>query len=452
MAAAMQKQLTRLAAPFAAMFFAGLASLLAAPAQAVPAYASQTGQNCNACHVGGFGPQLTPFGRRFKDGGYTLRTNTFNVPLSVMAVASYVRTRKAQDPPPTPDFSSNDNLALDQISVFLAGGWGQHLGAFVQTTYDGIGKRFTWDNLDLRATTKVTLAGHGVQLGASLNNSPTITDPFNTLKAWGYPYTSSSLAPSPGAQPIIGSFAQTTLGLTGYAVLDSGLRLEAGGYQTPGGSLLRRLGSDPTSPGILARTAPYARIAYEKDLGDSNFEVGVFGLWANLYPGGDRSAGTSDRYADTGVDASYQWFRSNKDVFTLNGRFTHESRTQTASQALGLAQFGPGRLDDLRLDASYFWRNKIGATVGLFDTTGTSDNLIYGGNRTFKPDSSGATFQVDGTPWGAGDSGLGRRFNARLGVQYTVYGKFDGARNDYDGAGHNASDNNTLRLFAWFAY
>jgi mono/diheme cytochrome c family protein len=39
------------------------------PAQAVPAFAQQTGRNCAACHVGGFGPQLTPFGREFKLGG-----------------------------------------------------------------------------------------------------------------------------------------------------------------------------------------------------------------------------------------------------------------------------------------------------------------------------------------------------------------------------------------------
>ena len=39
---------------------------MAAPAQALPAFATQTGQPCQACHVGGLGPQLTPFGRNFK--------------------------------------------------------------------------------------------------------------------------------------------------------------------------------------------------------------------------------------------------------------------------------------------------------------------------------------------------------------------------------------------------
>jgi hypothetical protein len=40
-------------------------------AHAVPAFAVQTGQPCTACHIGAFGPQLTPFGRAFKIGGYT---------------------------------------------------------------------------------------------------------------------------------------------------------------------------------------------------------------------------------------------------------------------------------------------------------------------------------------------------------------------------------------------
>ena len=54
----------------------------AAPARAVPAFAVQTGQTCETCHVGGFGPQLTPYGRNFKLNGYTQRSTPFNVPLA----------------------------------------------------------------------------------------------------------------------------------------------------------------------------------------------------------------------------------------------------------------------------------------------------------------------------------------------------------------------------------
>ncbi len=63
----------------------------------------------------------------------------------------------------------------------------------------------------------------------------------------------------------------------------------------------------------------------------------------------------------------------------------------------------------------------------------------------------GQVIAVDGTPFGVHPTGLGPKFNVRAGVQYTIYTKFDGAASNYDGLGHNASDNNTLRVFLWFA-
>ena len=56
----------------AALIVAAAAFLAAGvgPAQALPSYARQTGQPCAACHTAF--PELTPFGRRFKIGGYTM--------------------------------------------------------------------------------------------------------------------------------------------------------------------------------------------------------------------------------------------------------------------------------------------------------------------------------------------------------------------------------------------
>ena len=51
----------------------GLLFLAAPRAEALPSFAAQTGQPCTACHIGGFGPQLTPLGTAFKIGGYTQR-------------------------------------------------------------------------------------------------------------------------------------------------------------------------------------------------------------------------------------------------------------------------------------------------------------------------------------------------------------------------------------------
>ncbi len=423
-------------------------------ANAVPAFAAQTGQPCQACHIGGFGPQLTPFGRNFKLHGYTQRATSFNVPFAAMAEASYVRTVKDQSAPPAPHYGVNDNWALDQFSLFFAGGLGAHLGAFIQTTYDGIARAWSWDNLDLRATTDVQVKGADVVLGTSLNNSPSIQDAWNTLPAWGYPYSSSNLAPSPAAAPLLnGALAQTSLGLTAYAWINSEFFIEGGAYGSPGATTLTRLGADPTSPGSIDGLAPYGRLAWQKAVGTGTLEIGAFGMSADIHPGLDRSTGVTDRYSDFGLDASYVRPLGDGDVLTLNGRFLHEDQALKATCALAAAPGGcaSSQLTDLRADASYYWRNRIGGTIALFDTFGPANATLYAANRTLRPDSSGITLQLDGTPFGDLPQPA-RRVNVRVGVQYTVYAQFNGARTNFDGAGTNASDNNTLRIFTWFAF
>jgi hypothetical protein len=421
---------------------------------AVPAYAAQTAQPCQACHVGGLGPQLTVFGRNFKLHGYTQRVTSFNAPISAMAIASYVNTQKAQPFPPAPHFSSNDNEAVDQISLFLAGGLGSHFGAFAQATYDGVAHAYSWDNLDLRATTDIQILGADVVLGTSLNNSPTVQDAWNTLAAWGFPYTASNLAPSPSAAPLLnGALAQTTLGLTAYVWIDNQLFVEAGAYGSPGASTLVHLGADPTSPGDISGLAPYGRLAYQTTLGGGTLEIGAFGLQAAIHPGLDRTTGRTDRYIDLGLDASYEKTLTSGDLVTVNGRFTHEQQAFNATCALADVTHGCAGADlsDFRADLAYYWRNKIGGTIGVFDTEGSSNAIVYAGDRTFRPDSTGVVLQLDATPFG-GDPQPARRVNVRLGVQYTIYTRFNGAESNFDGAGTNAADNNTLRIFSWFAF
>jgi hypothetical protein len=430
-----------------------LVALTATNAAAVPAFAVQTGQPCEGCHVGGFGPQLTTVGREFKLQGYTLRTKSFNIPLSAMAVASYIQTTKPQ--PPAPGFGGNDNVALDQFSLFFAGGFGDHLGAFIQGTYDGVAKAWHWDNLDLPAVTALKAGKTDVTFGATVNNAPTVQDAWNTLPAWGYPYTASALAPQPSASPLLnGALAQTTLGITAYAWINSELYLEAGGYWSPRPRVLTDLGVDPTDPGSIDGAAPYGRVAFQHDLGPGTAEIGAFGMQTQIFPGLDHTTGFTDRYTDLGVDGSYIYSLASTDVLTLNARFTHEQQTLNASCALAgqTSSCASNRLTDFRIDGSYYWRNKIGLTLAAFDTTGSANPTIYAANRTFKPDSSGVTVQLDTTLFGGAKSPLGPRFNTRVGVQYTAYTEFDGASRDFDGLGHNAGDNNTFRVFAWVAY
>jgi hypothetical protein len=350
----------------------GTALVFHRPAAAVPAFAQQTGRNCAACHVGGFGPQLTPFGREFKIGGYTLRLQK-SIPVSAMAVASYVHTKRAQEEPPTEDSKRNNNISFDQGSVFLAGGIGSHVGGFAQFTYSGADEAWSWDNLDLRAVNTGKIGGKDLVYGLSLNNNPTIDDPWNTLAGWGYPYTGSDFAPSPDISPLAdGALAQEVLGLTGYAWIDSKFYLEAGGYSTPSHGTLHFLGADPDNPGKIHGLAPYGRAAFQTNFGGGTFEVGAFALKAALFPGRDRSSGTSDRYTDVGVDTS--WIKPLKsDTLTFNARYTHEKQSLDATCLLGMADgsIAPGplsacannSLDEVRGDASYYWHNKIGVTV-----------------------------------------------------------------------------------------
>jgi hypothetical protein len=64
-------------------------------AQAVPSFARQTGMPCNECHT--VFPELTPFGRIFKLGGYVLSKSgwpaEFPPPLAGMAQASYTESK-----------------------------------------------------------------------------------------------------------------------------------------------------------------------------------------------------------------------------------------------------------------------------------------------------------------------------------------------------------------------
>ena len=441
---------------------AGMALVVTPPASAVPSFADQTGQPCQACHVGGFGPELTPFGREFKLGGYTLRAKAA-VPLALAAQASVVHTRKDQNPIPDGGNSANDNFAFDQLNFFAAGGIGQHFGGFAQVTYDPVANAWGWDDLDLRAVTTGHILGKDAVFGLTINNSPTVQDVWNTTPAWGYPFTSSALAPAPGASALIdGALAQEVLGFTAYTWIDHQFYLEGGIYTTPAAGTLNWLGADPLGGvGDIHGLAPYGRLAWQHQLAGGTAEVGAFAFKADINPLRDRTSGYTDHYADVGVDASWQKALASGNTISANIRYIHESSNLLASCELGM--IGPGSSTDCAKTTlnewngmlGYSWHNKIGASLGAFSTFGTSNAALYAvnsGYATTSPNSNGVTGQIDYTPWSAGNSPLGIRANVRLGVQYTAYGKFNGAWHNYDGAGANAADNNTLRFFTWVAF
>lgn len=259
------------------------------------------------------------------------------------------------------------------------------------------------------------------------------------------------MAPAPAAATIVdGGLAQTVLGTTAYINWRS-IYAEAGVYWTPSHGFLHTMNVNAAdSAGSLKTLAPYARLAYQKDFANSNVEVGAFGFFPNVYPGADSSIGLTDDFTDLGFDASYQYTGDGKNIYALNARYTYERQTLNASLALGDAANLHNTLNDIRINASYYWHNKIGLTVSAFDTWGSIDAQLYADNRTLKPDSTGLLFQIDGTPFG--EHAIFGRGNIRIGAQYALYGRFNGASKNYDGTGTNASDNNTLRIFLWSAF
>jgi len=193
---------------------AALALLLALPAQAVPMFARETGQPCSACHIGGFGPQLTPFGRQFKLDGYRLDVHKgWDTHLSAMAVESFTHTQQPQAAPPAPNYGLNNNTELEQASIFYGGKLADHWGMLGQFTYQQATGQWGWDNTDVRYAHNYMLGGKGGVFGVSINNNPTVSDVFQTAPAWMYPYFATDLVPGPPASPaIMGAFAQQVVG------------------------------------------------------------------------------------------------------------------------------------------------------------------------------------------------------------------------------------------------
>ena len=434
-------------------------------ARAVPSFALQTGQPCTSCHIGAYGPQLTAFGRAFKIGGYTQTGGDgwqSAIPVSLMLLGSYSNTSKGQGAPASNNYGDNGNFAMDQISVFLAGRINDYAGGMVQATFDGIGSAGYLDNTDLKLTAPFDLKNAELRVGMDVNNGPTVQDPYNSTYAWGYPYVSSALVPTPAAQTLLsgGGLIGNAIGVTAYAWYDRSLYLEAGLYNTYGPRLLAMTGSG-YGPGATENPAPYLRAAYEWNWNGQSAHVGGIFLHSNVNPatGNFTSTGSlgHDGYTDFAVDGGYQYIGDGTHVFTALGIFDHEDQSLNGSFNAGASSQPANTLDQARTSLTYYYQQTYGATVAWQNTTGTANPVIYApapltGSANGKPNSNAFIFEADYVPFGKADSWGAPWVNLKLGAQYTLYTQFNGGTTNYDGFGRNASDNNALYLFAWLIF
>jgi hypothetical protein len=420
------------------------------PAVSLPLYARQTGEPCAACHTGFF--ELTPAGRRFKLGGYTLGGGDWSgPPFAVMLQPALTHTETGQPGGAAPGFGANDNVAMQQVSLFTGGRITDEIGAFIQGTYDGVNNRFGWDNTDIRYAHALQIGNHDLLLGLSANNNPSVQDVWNTTPAWRFPFISSALAPTPAAATFIdGAYAQRVVGLSAYGLFDDMLYLEAGAYRPLSNDTQRFLGvvTAGESP-ISGLAAPYWRLALEPVWGDHSLEIGTFGLKSDVKPLGLTAAGT-DSFTDIGVDSQYQYIGDPHTV-TVRTSWIHESRNLGASQALGFADNSHDVLRELNWSVSYIYDRTWSFTLGRFLLDGSSDATLYG-TINGSPNSANWVGEIAYLPFMHGGPSFWPWLNARIGLEYTRWDRFDGATTNIDGMGRKAHDNNTLFLYAWMAF
>ena len=441
-------------------------------AHALPTFARQTGQNCLACHAGGQFPELTPYGRLFKLTGYTLgERNT--VPLSAMAVASdshVANTSKSDDP--KADFQKNNSLIFATASAFAAGKITDNLGAFLQVTYDNYASQddngkfhghTSADNMDIRYADRFIDEHRDIIFGVSANNNPSVSDVWNSTAAWMQYVpvpspTSSSFVD--GNAPYPGFAAGGNLaGLTGYLFWNQQIYAEVGAYRTANGiAKFMSAGVADGDKTKLQGSNPYWRLAWNHYWGAQSLMLGTSGMNAKVYddPLDTSDPGSVHRFRDIGVDGQYQYLLDPHSI-TVQAAYMHDNHrypyflaNQPATDVNGNPLPDTNASDHInvfRAKASYVYQARYGASLAFFNQTGSTNSALYDptrvyGNISGNPAARGFTSELFWTPVQY----------LRIGLQYTGYSKYNGASHNYDGAGRNASDNNTLFLYLWGAY
>ena len=455
-----------------AIFWIALAGQSLKPAKAVPSFAAQTGQPCQTCHIGALGPQLTPYGRNFKIKGYTLKGGTglaADVHLALWIQTEFSDIQKdLPDSGVTPHFAKNDNLFVNAVSLFYAGRITDHVGVFLQGTYDNVGKAFAQDNSDIRVVGAARPFGHDVDYGFTFNNAPGWSDPYNSNYLWGYSYISNGIAPSPNASPILGGAVQdNSLGIVGYAWIDQHIYVDLGGYesQPPG---YQKIFGESYGPGSSTGIEPWASLVYAWFWGNNNAHLGAHFFYGRFNPTTDVRSSDGryghDGYTDIMISHGYQYIGDDDiHVFTIDGFYDYEDQyLQGSSDVLNpsySSSRASNRLNEYKEWATYYYTETYGGTVAFDKIWGNRNELLYNtgandstGSAKGSPNSTSFIFEADWVPFGKPDSFLHPFLNWKLGVQYTLYTQFNGSGKNYDGFGRSASDNNTLFVFLWTVF
>ncbi len=383
-------------------------------AAAVPAFARQTGQNCQACHVGGQFPELTPYGRLFKLTGFTLGQRA-SVPLAIMGV--FTAVQNPGDRAVNGSNVTNDGaLTFATSSLFFGGKLTDSIGALAQYTWNNAynnGQNNTWfpltgtagsDNTDFRYAQHITNGNNDLIFGVSVNNNPGVEDVWNSSAAWGYNTVPGSFGSDNSISPILNQgLAQQAVGAGAYVYWNRTVYAEVSGYRTGDGvfSFLTQ-GIPSSAMNYISGTAPYVRLALTHDWGNSNAMIGYTYFAPDVYEG-NLNGGPYDAYRDNMVDFQYQYIL---DPNTVTVELSDINETVNYGSAAGSAMDTNSLF---RAKASYTYEAKYGVTL-----------LYSNGTNNVNPTSPVNTLQYGSTAWTPEVFWIPIQ-NVRIGYQYTIY-------------------------------
>jgi len=403
---------------FLGSFAAAFLLFASTAAQAIPAYARQTGAACADCHAGAYGPALTPYGMRFKLGGYTdTDGNGTKIPLAGQLIETHTNPARGKS-----------TTTLTEGDLYIAGRLTDQFGGYVKVEADHTGHN-TYNtrlsSLDLRFVAKeLKIGGKDTLFGVSVNNSPGFTDPVHNLPSANFlgpaGVTGSLLNPSsPNA------LSMRVIGATAYALYDNDWYGELGTYRSLPTSQQDHLGYNVAGdPGRLRDTA-YARFAYMKDLKKQFFSVGLVGLTTK------RSLprfGPSDDIVDLGYDMTYQYLGNRDHIVQLAYVNILEKRDYGSTPVIGgvVAKDG-GIVHDQTMSATYTFKQTYGVTVSHFKSTGSHDLARFGPSGN--PDTTTNLISVYWAPFGKDDS-FTSIANLKIAATWFRFSRFAGRTDD----------------------
>lgn len=447
------------AARIAALLALTLLTLLCSGgALAVPSMARQTGEECSDCHT--VYPMLNADGRRFKLGGYSKSSPKPDdapffdkVPLAALLQISWTATRNTGTAGATREDFPRDRDALVQAAgIYYGGRITDRSGALVQYSYDGIERKWAMEMFDARYADSARLGGNELLYGVTVNNNPTLSDIYNGTPAWSFPHT-GSVSVMPAARTLVDTTLASQVGGVGvYGLWNDLLYAELALYRRANTGIFRPLAANVTVENVVTGTAPYWRLALQRETGPHSFAVGTYGLAAKIDVAADDPGLGADRFRDVALDGQYQYIAGDH-VFSAAATWIREKQEWDASFGLGLASNPSTILKTFRADAHYVYRGTYAGLVQYFVTQGDTDVLRYDtgapvtGSANASPDSRGWIVELN---YLADVDRMPVVQHVKVAARYTAYTEFNGAGRNYDGVGRDAKDNNSVFLLVWF--